>query len=38
MSQSPAPSFETFVQVELPRLLGLAHALTGNSHDAWDLT
>lgn len=30
-------SFEEFVQVELPRLLGLAHALTGNNHDAWDL-
>jgi RNA polymerase sigma-70 factor (sigma-E family) len=31
-------SFEQFVSVELPRLLGLARALTGNPHDAWDLT
>lgn len=29
--------FEAFVEAELPRLLGLAHALTGNPHDAWDL-
>lgn len=29
--------FETFVEAELPRLLGLAHLLTGNPHDAWDL-
>lgn len=29
--------FEVFVQAETPRLLGLAHALTGNPHDAWDL-
>lgn len=29
--------FEDFVDAELPRLLGLARALTGNSHDAWDL-
>jgi RNA polymerase sigma-70 factor (sigma-E family) len=29
--------FEAFVEVETPRLLGLAHALTGNPHDAWDL-
>jgi len=29
--------FEEFVEVETPRLLGLAHALTGNPHDAWDL-
>jgi RNA polymerase sigma factor (sigma-70 family) len=26
------------VEAELPRLLGLARALTGNDHDAWDLT
>lgn len=30
--------FEEFAASELPRLLGLAHALTSNSHDAWDLT
>ncbi|MDN4172313.1 SigE family RNA polymerase sigma factor [Nocardioides sp. SOB77] len=30
-------SFEEFVEAETPRLLGLAHALTGNPHDAWDL-
>ena len=30
--------FEEFVQAETPRLLGLAYALTGNPHDAWDLT
>ncbi|MQW77485.1 sigma-70 family RNA polymerase sigma factor [Nocardioides sp. dk4132] len=29
--------FEEFVEAETPRLLGLAHALTGNPHDAWDL-
>lgn len=29
--------FEEFVEVETPRLLGLAYALTGNPHDAWDL-
>lgn len=31
-------SFEEFAGVELPRLLGLARVLTGNDHDAWDLT
>lgn len=30
--------FEEFTQAEAPRLLGLAYALTGNPHDAWDLT
>lgn len=29
--------FDAFVEAETPRLLGLAHALTGNPHDAWDL-
>lgn len=29
--------FEEFVDAEMPRLLGLARALTGNGHDAWDL-
>lgn len=30
--------FAEFAQVETPRLLGLGYALTGNPHDAWDLT
>ena len=30
--------FAEFVDTELPRLLNLAFALTGNHHDAWDLT
>lgn len=29
--------FAEFVAAHTPRLLRLAHALTGNSHDAWDL-
>ncbi|WP_164519592.1 SigE family RNA polymerase sigma factor [Nocardioides ferulae] len=29
--------FEEFVEAETPRLLGLAYALTGDPHDAWDL-
>ncbi|MEZ0580617.1 SigE family RNA polymerase sigma factor [Nocardioides sp. MH1] len=29
--------FEDFVATETPRLLGLAYALAGNPHDAWDL-
>lgn len=29
--------FEEFAEAETPRLLGLAYALTGNPHDAWDL-
>ncbi len=29
--------FEEFVDAELPRLVGLGHALTGNPHDAWEL-
>lgn len=29
--------FAAFVEAEMPRLLGLAYALTGNRHDAWDL-
>jgi RNA polymerase sigma-70 factor (sigma-E family) len=32
------PSFEDFVAADTRRLLVLAFALTGNSHDAWDLT
>lgn len=30
--------FAEFVDIELPRLLNLAFALTGDHHDAWDLT
>lgn len=29
--------FEAFAAAELPRLLRLGHAVTGSSHDAWDL-
>lgn len=29
--------FDEFADAETPRLLGLAYALTGNQHDAWDL-
>jgi RNA polymerase sigma-70 factor (sigma-E family) len=29
--------FTAFVETHSPALLGLAHALTGNRHDAWDL-
>lgn len=32
------PPFEEFVAAQSRRLLVLAFALTGNSHDAWDLT
>lgn len=32
------PTFEEFAAAQQRRLLGLAHALTGNPHDAWDLT
>lgn len=31
-------TYDEFVAVEQRRLLGLAHALTGDPHDAWDLT
>jgi RNA polymerase sigma-70 factor (sigma-E family) len=30
--------FADFVSAHASRLLGLAHALTGDPHDAWDLT
>ena len=30
--------FGEFARAQTPGLLGLAHALTGNPHDAWDLT
>ncbi len=29
--------FAEFVEAQTSRLLGLAYALTGNQHDAWDL-
>ena len=29
--------FSEFVEAHSPALLGFAHALTGNRHDAWDL-
>jgi RNA polymerase sigma-70 factor (sigma-E family) len=29
--------FSAFVEAQSPVLLGFAHALTGNRHDAWDL-
>ena len=29
--------FAAFVDAQSPALLGFAHALTGNRHDAWDL-
>jgi RNA polymerase sigma-70 factor (sigma-E family) len=29
--------FDAFAEAETPRLLGLAYALTGSPHDAWDL-
>lgn len=32
------PAFEELVEAESGRLLGFAHALTGDPHDAWDLT
>jgi RNA polymerase sigma-70 factor (sigma-E family) len=38
VSQSTvAADFDEFVAVELPRLLGLARALSRDEHDAWDL-
>jgi len=33
-----ADGFEQFAAVQARALLGLAHALTANPHDAWDLT
>ncbi len=30
--------FDDFARAVLPRLLRMAHLLTGNPHDAWDLT
>ena len=33
----PPEDFADFARAQTPALLGLAHALTGNPHDAWDL-
>ena len=38
MTGSASLSFEEFTVAEMPRLLALARLLTGNDHDAWDLT
>ena len=38
MSRSPAGDFADFVAAQTRPLLGFAHALTANPHDAWDLT
>lgn len=38
MDQRTDPDFADFVAVQTRPLLGLAHALTANPHDAWDLT
>jgi RNA polymerase sigma-70 factor (sigma-E family) len=34
---STGEDFAAFVEGQSPALLGFAHALTGNRHDAWDL-
>lgn len=38
MSRLGGEGFEEFLDSELPRLSRLARQLTGNDHDAWDLT
>lgn len=38
MEMQRSLSFEEFAEAEMSRLLGLARVLTGNDHDAWDLT
>ncbi|WP_243060145.1 sigma-70 family RNA polymerase sigma factor [Nocardioides sp. SR21] len=38
MDQRTDPDFADFVAVQTRPLLRLAHALTANPHDAWDLT
>ena len=38
MDQRSDADFAEFVAVQTRPLLGLAHALTANRHDAWDLT
>lgn len=35
--QTLSDGFEDFAEAQIPGLLGLAFALTGNHHDAWDL-
>ena len=36
-AQQAGSDFSSFAAAQTPSLLGLAHALTGNPHDAWDL-
>ena len=38
VKRGPTGSYDDFAVAEMPRLLGLALALTGDRHDAWDLT
>ncbi|MDX6535470.1 MAG: hypothetical protein QOF68_3214, partial [Gaiellales bacterium] len=39
MRQRPQDvSYDEFAAAQMRRLLGLAYTLTGNQHDAWDLT
>ena len=39
MRQRPQDvSYDEFAAAQLRRLLGFAYTLTGNQHDAWDLT
>jgi RNA polymerase sigma-70 factor (sigma-E family) len=38
MDQGSGAEFAEFVSTQAQPLLGLAHALTANPHDAWDLT
>jgi len=38
MDQGSGEGFAEFAQAQARSLLGLAHALTANQHDAWDLT
>lgn len=38
MDDSTRAEFADFVAVQVRPLLGFAHALTANPHDAWDLT
>lgn len=38
MDQEPTPDFGEFAAAQTRPLLGFAHALTADPHDAWDLT
>ena len=38
MNRTPADDFTDFIHAQTRPLLGFAHALTANPHDAWDLT